>query len=87
MTYSDPSPSWLGTAATFAGGAVVGGLVGWAIATTTMTTTMTDGDSNSNSNSYSRGNVNVEDSTITVNRAATRTGKPTRSSTRRRTSA
>jgi Protein of unknown function (DUF3300) len=67
MAYSDPSPSWLGTAATFAGGAVVGGLVGWAIAD--------DDDDNhdhgygsSNSNSVSRGNLNVSDSTITVNR-------------------
>jgi Protein of unknown function (DUF3300) len=67
VTYSDPSPSWLGTAATFAGGAVVGGLVGWAIAD--------DDDDNHNNNNnnnsgdrYSRGNVNIEDSTIVVNR-------------------
>jgi hypothetical protein len=67
VTYSDPSPSWLGTAATFAGGAVVGGLVGWAIADD-------DDDHNNNNNNnnsgdrYSRGNVNIEDSTIVVNR-------------------
>ncbi len=62
MTYSDPSPSWLGTAATFAGGAVVGGLVGWAIADDD------DDHDHGDSNSVSRGNVNIEDSTITVNR-------------------
>ncbi len=67
MTYSDPSPSWLGTAATFAGGAVVGGLVGWAIADDD-DDDHDHGDSNSSSNSSSRGNVNIEDSTITVNR-------------------
>ncbi len=67
MTYSDPSPSWLGTAATFAGGAVVGGLVGWAIADDD-DDNHDHGDSNSSSNSVSRGNVNIEDSTITVNR-------------------
>ncbi len=67
MTYSDPSPSWLGTAATFAGGAVVGGLVGWAIADD-------DDDHHDNGDSISRGNVNIEDSTITVNRGGGRGG-------------
>jgi hypothetical protein len=61
MTYSDPSPSWLGTAATFAGGAVVGGLVGWAIADD-------DDDHHGDENNISRGNVNIEDSNITINR-------------------
>jgi hypothetical protein len=63
MTYSDPWPSWLGTAATFAGGAVVGGLVGWAIADDD-----DDGDNDGDGNDVSRGNVNIEDSNITVNR-------------------
>jgi Protein of unknown function (DUF3300) len=58
VTYSDPSPSWLGTAATFAGGAVVGGLVGWAIAD----------DDDDDGDRYSRGNIDIEDSTIVVNR-------------------
>jgi hypothetical protein len=62
MTYSDPSPSWLGTAATFAGGAVVGGLVGWAIADDD------DDDHHDDGDSISRGNIDIEDSTITVNR-------------------
>jgi Protein of unknown function (DUF3300) len=60
VTYSDPSPSWLGTAATFAGGAVVGGLVGWAIAD--------DDDHHDGGDKISKGNVNIEDSTIVVNR-------------------
>jgi hypothetical protein len=60
VTYSDPSPSWLGTAATFAGGAVVGGLVGWAIAD--------DDDDDDGDGDYSRGNIDIEDSTITINR-------------------
>ena len=59
VTYSDPSPSWLGTAATFAGGAAVGGLVGWAIA---------DDDDDDDGDRYSRGNIDIEDSTITINR-------------------
>jgi hypothetical protein len=61
VTYSDPSPSWLGTAATFAGGAVVGGLVGWAIADD-------DDDDEDDGDRYSRGNIDIEDSTIVVNR-------------------
>jgi hypothetical protein len=70
VTYSDPSPSWLGTAATFAGGAVVGGLVGWAIAD--------DDDDDDNGDididfdgdgdRWARGDVNIEDNTIVVNR-------------------
>jgi hypothetical protein len=62
VTYSDPSPSWLGTAATFAGGAVVGGLVGWAIAD--------DDDDDDGDGDYSRGNIDIEDSTITINRGS-----------------
>ena len=61
VTYSDPSPSWLGTAATFAGGAAVGGLVGWAIADD-------DDDDDDDGDRYSRGNIDIEDSTIVVNR-------------------
>ncbi len=68
MTYSDPSPSWLGTAATFAGGAVVGGLVGWAIADDD------DDHDHNNGDSINRGNVNIEDSNITINRGAGRGG-------------
>ena len=56
MTYSDPSPSWLGTAATFAGGAVVGGLVGWAIADDD-----DDDHHHGDETNVSRGNVNIED--------------------------
>ena len=69
MTYSDPSPSWLGTAATFAGGAAVGGLIGWAIADDDDDDDHDgDGGGDGNSESYSRGNVNVEDSNIVINR-------------------
>jgi hypothetical protein len=68
MTYSDPWPSWVGTAATFAGGAVVGGLVGWAIADDD------DGDHDGDGNDVSRGNVNIEDSNITVNRGGAGAG-------------
>jgi hypothetical protein len=53
VTYSDPSPSWLGTAATFTGGAVVGGLVGWAIA-----------DEDDDDGDRWGGDVDIEDSTI-----------------------
>ena len=61
VTYSDPSPSWLGTAATFAGGAVVGGLVGWAIADD-------DDDNHNDGDSYNRGNIDIEDSNVVINR-------------------
>jgi hypothetical protein len=47
-------------AATFAGGAVVGGLVGWAIAD--------DDDDDDDNGDYSRGNIDIEDSNITINR-------------------
>src|SRR5690606_4645436 len=60
VTYSEASPSWLGTAATFAGGAVVGGLVGWAIADDDGDDDDDDGDR------YSRGYIDIEDSTIVV---------------------
>ena len=65
VTYSDPSPSWLGTAATFAGGAAVGGLVGWAIADDD-----DDGDDDDDDDGdwSSRGNIDIEDSNVVVNR-------------------
>ena len=62
VTYASSSPSWLGTAATFAGGAVVGGLIGWAIADDD------DDDHDYNDDHSKRGNVSIEDSTIVVNR-------------------
>jgi hypothetical protein len=74
VTYSDPSPSWLGTAATFAGGAVVGGLVGWAIADDDDDDDDGDEDININfdgdgdGDRPGRGDINVEDNTIVVNR-------------------
>jgi Protein of unknown function (DUF3300) len=73
VTYSDPSPSWLGTAATFAGGAVVGGLVGWAIADDDDDDDDGDEDINidfddGDGDRLGRGDINVEDNTIVVNR-------------------
>ena len=67
VTYSDPSPSWLGTAATFAGGAVVGGLVGWAIADD-------DDDGDGDGDRINQGNVSIEDSAIVVSRGDDRRG-------------
>ncbi len=64
VAYSDPAPSWLGTAATFAGGAVVGGVVGWAIGDDDDDD---DGDGDGDGD-YSRGNIDIEDSEITINR-------------------
>jgi Protein of unknown function (DUF3300) len=72
VSYSSPSPSWLGTAATFAGGAVVGGLVGWAISDDDDDDDDNDGDGDNDGGDgdrYNRGNVDIEDSTIVVNRS------------------
>jgi hypothetical protein len=68
VSYSSPSPSWLGTAATFAGGAVVGGLVGWAIADDDDDDDDDDDNDGDDGDRYNRGNVDIEDSTIVVNR-------------------
>lgn len=64
VTYSDPSPSWLGTAATFAGGAVVGGVIGYAIGDD-------DDDDDDGGYRYSSSidrDINIEDSNIVINR-------------------
>ncbi|HXV25159.1 MAG TPA: DUF3300 domain-containing protein [Alphaproteobacteria bacterium] len=63
VAYSDPYPSFWSTAATFLGGAAVGGLIGYAIGDDD-----DDDDNNNNGgNDWSR-NVNIEDSNIIINK-------------------
>jgi hypothetical protein len=56
VSYSEPSSGW-GTAATFIGGAAVGGLLGYAIF---------DDDDNNNGGNKTDKSINIEDSTIVV---------------------
>jgi hypothetical protein len=67
VVYSDPYPSYWSTAATFLGGAAIGGLIGYAIADDDDDCCDFDDDDWDGGNNWSK-NVNIEDSNIIINR-------------------